>query len=86
MFIDDKGATQTVQGIGEIGRGTLARAFDAGYRLGMPCPRVDCGGRVVADIDGNATCTLCARGEIVARPPTKKEAGDKRHDREAQRY
>ena len=59
----------------------MARAFDAGYRLGMPCPRVDCGGKVVADIDGTATCTLCARGEIVARPPTKKEAGDKRQEK-----
>ena len=39
------------------------------------CPRVDCGGRVVAGIDGTATCILCARGEIVARPPTAEELG-----------
>ena len=41
------------------------------------CPR-DCGGSVVEDIDGTTTCTLCARGEVLARPPTAKEAGDKR--------
>ena len=41
------------------------------------CPR-DCGGSVVEDIEGNTTCTLCARGEVPARPPTAKEAGDKR--------
>ena len=36
------------------------------------CPR-GCGGTVVESVDGSATCTLCARGEIVARPPTAEE-------------
>ena len=41
------------------------------------CPR-DCGGSVVADREGITTCTLCARGEVLARPPTAQEAGDRR--------
>ena len=36
------------------------------------CPR-DCGGSVVADREGITTCTLCARGEVLARPPTAQE-------------
>ena len=41
------------------------------------CPRVYCGGSMVV-YDGQVECDLCARGEIEARPPTAKEAGDKR--------
>ena len=40
------------------------------------CRRRDCGGTV--GITWGGECTLCARGEIIARPPTAKEAGDKR--------
>ena len=40
------------------------------------CPRRDCGGAVGATWGGQ--CTLCGRGEIAARPPTAREAGDKR--------
>ena len=40
------------------------------------CPR-DCGGSVV-HYGGILQCVLCGRGEVAARPPTAKEAGDKR--------
>ena len=41
------------------------------------CPRADCGGSLM-HYDGQVQCVLCARGLIDPRPPTAKEAGDKR--------
>ena len=42
-----------------------------------PCPRHGCGGSVGV-FAWHDTCSLCARGLTAARPPTAKEAGDKR--------
>ena len=41
------------------------------------CPRDYCGGRRLL-YGGLVQCVLCARGEVLARPPTAEEAGDKR--------
>ena len=41
------------------------------------CPRGDCGGSLML-YGGQVQCSLCARGLTLARPPTAKEAGDKR--------
>ena len=37
------------------------------------CPRRGCGGSMVADWHGGMACTLCARAERGARPPTAEE-------------
>ena len=41
------------------------------------CPRDYCGGSRLL-YGGQVQCVLCARGEVLARPPTAKEAGDRR--------
>ena len=41
------------------------------------CQRGACGGSMVKDGYGT-TCSLCARADTLPRPPTAKEAGDRR--------
>ena len=42
----------------------------------MTCPRAFCRGAL--GLTWSGACTLCARGQIAARPPTAREEGDKR--------
>ena len=42
------------------------------------CPRGGCGGALSSTWSGS--CTLCARGEVLARPPTAEEKAQLRNE------